>query len=278
MASLLICTTGTRLSFSGHHSPSFPIIPRPGFAAGQHPILLDEVKNALWSLAQITPTLPTSVIRYSAAIYERVLEALEAFSNTSPVIFSLKSLLKSRLAESLLYGSDSSSQGQFPPLRHPSLPTATAIAVPPEFLEAQVVDSPESGFSEDIADPFQQVLQSRIIEAKLGFVAEFLDGMGPDFIPYRADETHYLCDNIPTPDAKFTKPIKIDLPLEYAVFSILAGQIMQICSTRSLNHISMQDFTRWLQMPLSIPDLAMRGSGIRPLVPKFRRHSRITLE
>jgi hypothetical protein len=76
-----------------------------------------------------------------------------------------------------------------------------------------VVDLPESGFSEDIAGPFQQVLQSRIIEAKLGFVAEFLDGMGPDFIPYRADETHYLCDNIPTPDAKFTKPIKIDLPL-----------------------------------------------------------------
>jgi hypothetical protein len=181
---------------------SFPItlFHGPASPPGPHSILLEEVKTALWSLARITPTLPTSVIRYSPAIYERVLEALEAFSNNSPVIFSLKGLLKSRLAESLLYGSDSSSQGQFPPLRHPSLPAATAIAVPPEFLEAQVVDSPESGFSEEPVDPFQQVLQSRISEAKLGFLAEFLDGMRPDFIPYRADDTlRYLCDNIPTP-------------------------------------------------------------------------------
>ncbi|KAJ7876242.1 hypothetical protein B0H13DRAFT_2347803 [Mycena leptocephala] len=153
------------------------------------------------SIATVAAVLSAVVFAAYALLtmLPRVLEALEAFSNNSPVIFSLKGLLKSRLAESLLYGSDSSSQGQFPPLRHPSLPAATAIAVPPEFLEAQVVDSPKSGFSEEPVDPFQQVLQSRISEAKLGFLAEFLDGMRPDFIPYRADETlRYLCDNIPT--------------------------------------------------------------------------------
>ncbi|KAF7365728.1 hypothetical protein MVEN_00446500 [Mycena venus] len=174
------------------HGPSSPQAP--------HSILLDEVKTALWSLARITPTLPTSVIRYSPAIYEPVLAAVEAFSNTSPVIFSLNCMLKSRLVDSLLCGSDSSSRGRVPPLRHPSLPTATAIVVPPEFLEAQVVDSPESGFLEEPVDPFHRVLQCRIIEAKIGLVAEFLDGIRPDFIPYRAGETlRYLCDNIPTP-------------------------------------------------------------------------------
>ncbi|KAF8139126.1 hypothetical protein K438DRAFT_2030773 [Mycena galopus ATCC 62051] len=174
------------------HGPSSPQAP--------HSILLDEVKTALWSLAQITPTLPTSVITYSPAIYEPILAAVEAFSNSSPVIFSLNCMLKSRLVDSLLHGSDSSSRGQVPPLRHPSLPTATAITVPPEFLEAQVVDQPESGFSEEPTGLFHRVLRCRIIEAKIGFLAEFLDGVCPDFIPYRVGETlRYLCDNIPTP-------------------------------------------------------------------------------
>jgi hypothetical protein len=240
------------------HGPSSPQAP--------HPILLGEVKTALWSLAQITPTLPTSVIRYSPAIYKRVLDALEAFSNTSPVIFSLKGLLKSRLAESLLYGSDSSSQGRFPPVQHPSLPAATAIAVPPELFEvpsaveyrmyfifdnspAQSTVVRDGAGSEVVQHSGDDLLAAGQSEPCGGlerrpvsgsgavgggreswscylrvqvFVAEFLDGIRPDFIPYRAEETlRYLCDNIPIPNAKFTKPIKLDLPPEYTVFSTM---------------------------------------------------------
>jgi hypothetical protein len=187
---LLVNDFGARLwssfpiTLSPQHSP--PQVQRLPFNVG-----LDEVVQAMWCLAW------SGSDTYSATVYEPVLEALEATCKFSPLTFSVTTMIKSRLVNSLL--SPYEPLGG-PALQHSLLPTETAIPIPPEFLDAKITDN---------LPDFERVLGNRIGEAKIVLVAEFLEGIRFDFIPYKAIETlHHICATVPEADIHPTHQIR----------------------------------------------------------------------
>jgi hypothetical protein len=132
-----------------------------------------------------------SMTAHLSAPYESILQELQTATKSCPDTFSVIVMIKSLLVGSLLYSRAAT------PLRHPLLPTDTAIRAAPEFLDAEAL-APLDTFQS-----FQEVLYNRIVEAKIALVAEFLHGFRSDFTPYKAsDALRRICGDVPVPEAE----------------------------------------------------------------------------
>ncbi|KAJ7840146.1 hypothetical protein B0H13DRAFT_2677043 [Mycena leptocephala] len=95
------------------HGPSLP------FQSHSHP---DEVKRALWWIVR-----SDDISHESTALYEPVLEAVETISDATPLTFSVITMVKSKLVNSLLHYYEPPDRARVPPLRHSLLPAETAF-------------------------------------------------------------------------------------------------------------------------------------------------------
>ncbi|KAJ7908349.1 hypothetical protein B0H13DRAFT_2331445 [Mycena leptocephala] len=77
----------------------------------------------------------------SSKLYELVLQAVETISDSTPLTFSVITMVKSKLVDSLLHCYEPLDRPRVPLLRHSLLPTETAVPIPPEFLDAEVTSS-----------------------------------------------------------------------------------------------------------------------------------------
>ncbi|KAJ7119779.1 hypothetical protein C8R44DRAFT_737539 [Mycena epipterygia] len=134
---------------------------------------VDEVLTALWrmsALEQWGSPGPTVLV-------ESVLEAILKF-RTSSITVSVIALLKANILDSLYF--DTSEISRF---RHSLLPMETAIVISEDFL------SSEFEAERSRTDISIELMDDRLIEAKIALLAEFLESFNPNIVPYKGPET-----------------------------------------------------------------------------------------
>ncbi|KAJ7177091.1 hypothetical protein C8R46DRAFT_1188712 [Mycena filopes] len=140
--------------------------------------------TALWHVAFTTQSF------YPAGTYEPVLDALKDLPHFPDIKSSIVSVLKTKVMYQLL------SHG-IHPLRHPLLPTVTALSIPDELPNNDEPSSEIMAARLPALDGFSQLVRCRITEARIGIIAEFLDNFHSDFTPYNPIRTlKYICWDI----------------------------------------------------------------------------------
>ncbi|KAJ7138899.1 hypothetical protein C8R46DRAFT_1321009, partial [Mycena filopes] len=160
-----------------------------------------EVMTALWHVAF------TAQRYYPAPAYEPVLDSLKEVLHSPYIKTSIVAVLKTKVMYQLL------SLG-IRPLRHPLLPTVTALSIPDELVNDSDVP-PDILAARPLAlNTFSQLVHCRVTEARIAIIAEFLDDFHSDFsrAPYNPIETlQYICFGIGIPAAEVHEEHQIRL-------------------------------------------------------------------
>ncbi|KAF7355923.1 hypothetical protein MVEN_00921400 [Mycena venus] len=131
---------------------------------------IEDVLTALWRVLFLWPVhIEVSYVTEPPPFVEICESALAALSTMTPssITFSVTVMLKALVISSLEPGTTNNA------FFHWLLPTETTIIVPDDVsVEARAL-----------------LLNTRIMEAKIALIAEYLDGSHVDFSPYRAAET-----------------------------------------------------------------------------------------